>query len=405
MNKLRLCLSRWRLWLAVRLYGRSNLPARQRGWILRQLVKRGNPAGWSPVVLQQADLIPWRDLLNGPAGGEAYCGGILFGKDEMTPQLRHWRGQQAIDTPLWAETDAAQDSLVVPNRLFWCGPLTFHFGHQVADFGSRVLLASLDIRGGVLLWYPWRAANSFQSLLPWQRFLLDYLNPGKKPYWIPTEPIRAKEIVVYPQQAPMRSLPSPAHLEALGWCERQIDPKKSEVLYVSRARFAACRSADNLLGAYAGEELLEAMLDARGVRVIHPETLTLREQLEFYRGAKALIVAEGSAQHGIELLGFHGDTPLVVICRRQQREGMELPLQARFPHVQFVEALKEQWQAADGVAWDGLALLDWFVVAEALNPLLDVPLSPAECMDLQRKGEHQLQQLSAILSMCPVKRV
>lgn len=364
----------------------------------------GNPAGWAPLVLQQAELIPWRDLLNGPAGGEAYCGGVLFKDNQMVPQLRHWRGERAIDTPLLAKTEAAKDSLSVTDRLFWCGPLTFHFGHQVADFGSRVLLASLDPRYGVLLWYPWKAANSVNNLLPWQRFLLEYLNPGKKPYWIASEPIRAQRMVVYPQQAPMRSVPSPAHLEALGWCERQIRSQKSEVLYVSRSRFAACRSADDLLGAYAAEELLEALLDARGVKVIHPEALSLREQLEFYRGAKALIVAEGSAQHGIELLGFHGNTPLVVICRRKQRQGMELPLQARFPYVQFVEALKEHWQAADGVAWNGLALLDWFVVAEALNPLLDVPLSAAECTDLQREGEYQLQRLAATLPMRAVTR-
>ena len=59
------------------------------------------------------------------------------------------------------------------------------------------------------------------------------------------------------------------------------------------------------MGAFAAEILLEMVLQERGVRVVHPETLPLEEQLSIYLGADALIVAEGSAQHGLELLGYH----------------------------------------------------------------------------------------------------
>lgn len=388
-------INKCKFWLSICLFGGRHVSDSQRHWLVRNQNKYGNPSGWKPVILQEANLVPWVDLLNRPAGGHAYCGGVLFKNTDHQPQLRHWRGQRAIDTPLFADYATFINPLFVSSRLFWCGPLAFHFGHQIADFGTRVLLSSLDPRNGDLLWYPWRSASEFELLKPWQRFLLNYLNPGMKRHLIATTPIRAKELVVYPQQAPMRSIPSPAHLEALTLCEKQIRPSRSRVLYVSRTRFAPCRSEKTLIGAFAAEERFEEMLEMRGVKVIYPESLDLRDQLSYYRGADAIIVAEGSAQHGLELLGFQGDKPLVVICRRHQLAGMNLPLKARFPLVRFVEALQSQWQAEKGVQWNGLAILDWIVVASVINPLLAEPLTTSDCLELKQEGDYQLSYLAS----------
>ena len=176
-------------------------------------------------------------------------------------------------------------------------------------------------------------------------------------------------------------------------------PRPLGVVYVSRARFAPCTNADLLKGAFAAEELLERFLQERGVTIIHPETLCLRSQLEIYLGAKALIVAEGSAQHGLELLGVHAHKPVVVICRRPQLEGMGWPLQSRFPQVSFVEAIKTQWQASDGVAWNGLAILDWHAVVAKVNPLLPRPLGDSECHALENASEEQLRQLAELVPL------
>ena len=199
----------------------------------------------------------------------------------------------------------------------------------------------------------------------------------------------------------MRAAPTPDHLEALSWCERVLAPRPLGVVYVSRARFAPCTNADLLKGAFAAEELLERFLQERGVTVVHPETIGLKDQLEIYLGAKALIVAEGSAQHGLELLGVHTDKPIVVICRRPQLGGMCWPLQSRFPQVKFVEAIKSQWQANDGVAWNGLAMLDWHVVATKLNPLLSRPLGESDCDALEQASEEQLRQLAVRVPLIP----
>lgn len=400
---------RWKLWLAVRWLGHQRVPAVHRRWLrakdngFREWIRSEyHGFRWRYAVIRQAELIPWRDLLNRPAGGEAYCGGVLFKDPARQPTLHHFRGQRDIDTPLLAEQAAAVNPVVVPGRFFWCGPLAFHFGHQIADFGSRVLVASLDPREGELLWYPWRVSEQFDDLLPWQHFLLSYLNPGRKRHLIATNAMRVRELVVVPQQARMHAAPTLAHLEAMNWCEKALTPQRGGLVYVSRAKFAPCRSAETLLGAYAGEVLLEQFLHERGITVIHPEMLSLKEQLEIYLGAESLIIAEGSAQHGLELLGFHRSKPLVVICRRPQGDGMDLPLRSRFPSVRFIDALQEQWKAVDGVAWNGLSLLHWPSVADAINPLISVQLSSRECAALQQASEDQLQQLAVAV---PLERV
>ncbi len=397
---------RCKLWIAVRWLGHRRVPTVHRRWLRAKdngfrawIRSEFHGFRWRTLVIRQAELIPWRDLLNRPAGGEAYCGGVLFKDPERQPTLHHFRGKRVIDTPLLAVQAAAVNPLVVDGRLFWCGPLAFHFGHQIADFGSRVLLASLDPREGELLWYPWRVAQRFDDLLPWQHFLLSYLNPGRKRHCIATAPMRIRELVVVPQQARMHAAPTLAHLEAMSWCERVLTPQADGLVYVSRSKFAPCRSAETLIGAFAGEALLEQFLQERGVTVIHPEMLNLKQQLEIYLGAEALIVAEGSAQHGLELLGFHRRKPLVVICRRPQEDGMDLPLRSRFPSVRFVEALQEQWKAVDGVAWNGLSVLDWSAVVNAMNPLMALPLSIRECAALQQASEDQLQKLSATVCL------
>ena len=368
------------------------MPRWQRHW-LRQQAERLPPAD-QPLRLREAPVQPFVDLLNRPAGGEAYCGGPLLLDPQRHWPLHHYRGDTAIDCPLNAWADWEQQPERVGVRLFWCGPLAFHFGHQIADFGSRVLRSSLDPRGGELLWIPWRTPAQWSSLKQWQQQLLTYLNPGHKRLRLATAPLMARELIVWPQQARMRAAPTPFHLEALSWCERTI-PKGSQigVVYVSRNRFAPCTSSETLIGAFAGERCLEKLLQARGVKVVYPETLSLLEQLQIYRDAQVLIVAEGSAQHGLELLGVHPHKHVILLCRRRQRPGMDLPLKARFPKLQVVEAVVSLWVEQHGVAWNGLAELEWVLVAALLNSFLDEPLTDGDLEELRQASARQLEQL------------
>ncbi len=145
MNKLRRALSRWRLWLAVKHLGRRRVPVALRRRLRAEhhsfdawIRKHYKDKPWRTGVLRGALVQPFQDLLNRSAGGEAYCGGVVFKDPVVQPILRHFRGQRAIDSPLTSLVSCKSTPVRIDGRQFWCGPLAFHFGHQIADFGSRV---------------------------------------------------------------------------------------------------------------------------------------------------------------------------------------------------------------------------------------------------------------------------
>ena len=391
-------LRRWALWIGFRCYGRKVVTPGLRHWLKHHSNSFGPVS--SPLHLRDAPVQPFVDLLNRPAGGDAYCGGPIFTDINRDWPLRHYRGNEAIDRPLFDMAESDHTQSYIDSRLFWCGPLAFHFGHQIADFGSRVLISSLDPREGELLWIPWKTSLKLHELQLWQQQLLLYLNPGKKPLRLVDEPLIVRELVVWPQQARMRSAPSLMHLEALSWCERILPTGSSKgTIYVARSRFAPCVSSESLRGAFAGEKCLVEILEDRGVKVIYPEELSLFQQLQHYRDSDNLIFAEGSAQHCLELLGPNHKKNVVIICRRPQMPGMELPLKARFVNLHIVEAVSELWVAKNGVSWNGLAVLDWVSVAEAINPFLSLPLTRSDLRALACKAREQVEMLCSSVPM------
>ena len=166
--------------------------------------------------------------------------------------------------------------------------------------------------------------------------------------------------------------------------------------------FLSCTDESSLTGAYAGEYFFEELLRDRGFRIIYRETLSLREQLEIYLGSTFLIFAEGSAQHALELLGFHANKLVFIICRRPQSIEMSYPINSRFPKTIFISSLVSQWIVKGGVPWNGISLLDWRIVCNAINPYLDSPITSAECSNLSLKSEQQLATISRIVPLYKV---
>ena len=152
MKRLKRLLRPWKLWLFVKFRGLQALPIhlRLRLWVdnhvfQQELSSYYSKRSWTTQVLTNARILPFKDLLNRPSGGEAYYGGVLFNIIQDQSALRHFRGSTPIDRPIYVDDCNDLKFKIHQNRLFWCGPLAFHFGHQIADFGSRVLLASIDL--------------------------------------------------------------------------------------------------------------------------------------------------------------------------------------------------------------------------------------------------------------------
>ena len=78
---------------------------------------------------------------------------------------------------------------------------------------------------------------------------------------------------------------------------------------------------------------------------------------------------------------------------------MDLPLRARFPKLNSVEAVEELWIEKGGVPWNGLASLDWTLVAPALNAVLCEQLTKSDLRALKRAGSTQLDLLRQSVPM------
>lgn len=351
-----------------------------------------------PLRLNNLLVKPFLHLLQPRVTGGTYCGGPEMPDPSTQLQIRHYRGSKAVDAPCSEIFSHYFGSCSIEKkRLFWCGPLVSHFGHQVADFSSRILFSSLDPREGELLLLPWKCSSNFEQLEEWQRYLLWYLNPSNKNIFISDHKLYARNLIVWPQQAPMWRAPSNLYLEMLSFRENCISIIEDfDVVYVSRSRFSLSVDRKSLNGAFAGERILEELLCERGVKIIHPELISLERQLSIYRSARVLIFAEGSSQHCLELLGPSLQKDVYIICRRNQDHGMKAPLFSRFPRVQFIEAVESFWVLEGNAVWNGLAVLNWCKVIQCLNKVIPSPITPCEIKRLESASENQLALISKL---------
>ena len=351
-------------------------------------------------TLQHAVVLPFAQLLELWRGGSAYQGGPQPCRGELCPALLHFRGESVMSDEL--DVDPNEPPQPLKGRWFWCGPINDHFGHMVGEFSGRILAASLDPRPGVLL-FASHAGNprSLEDLQGWQRSLLRHLNPSGKALQLLRAPSRVEQLVVIPPQQRMLALPTAWQLAALQHCcSRWRAEPIEQVVVLSRARHAGCTEASNLRGSYAGEAALDALLESHGARVVYPETLSLEEQLRLSVNARCLVVSEGSALHGLELLGYQPQTLVVVVARRPPWPGMDLPLRARFPNMHWLDAVEGLlWLHPANPRVKGLARLNMDQLLDQLGSYLGWSFSSDERRQVTQAADRQIQDLAARLPL------
>ena len=348
---------------------------------------------WRRIARADTPVAPIEEMLMRWAGGSIWRGGPQVEAGKPCAALDHFRGSEAVGDPThnrnWAHWPRRQE------RLFWCGPLCDHFGHQLGEFGGRVLLSSLDRQAGWLLFLHPNPAASWDSLKPWQRDWIEYLNPTGKPVLISGGGFKASRLVAIPQQQRLGALPTQRHLAALGQRSRVLDgPAIEPVVVLSRSRHAAAESEVSLRGSFAGEAAFDARMAACGARIVYPETLPLRALLELLHRAQRLVVAEGSVLHALELLGYDANKQVVVLARRPLWPGQERPLRCRFPQLRWIDAVEELlWHEPSNPRVKGLARLNWSQALQELDAALGWSSRPRDAMALDRASQEQLNKL------------
>jgi hypothetical protein len=209
----------------------------------------------------------------------------------------------------------------------WCGPVSQHFGHAIANFGSRIAEASVLPRDRPLV-FSARPGEVPPDFL-WQ--MLRHYGVDRERVRIVSEPTRFASLLVAPQAEPLHGPPPSArHLELLDRLAGPAPPPDGSRLYVSRAMLWK--------GKIAGDAFIERALLESGHVPFHPELVPLSEQLDAYRRASSLVFAEGSAIHALQLLGRVA-ADVVVVCRRRGSRLAETPIRARAHSLSYVDAV------------------------------------------------------------------
>lgn len=187
-------------------------------------------------------------------------------------------------------------------QVFWGGELTDHYGHFLCETMARMWALPLvprkatiffTARGGTRLETPF-IRDFFQALGVYHRVQIVEAPLRYKNAFV-AEPALQHVFRLYSEF-------SQPH-EAVG---RALDDgvRRDRPVYLSRSRFAG-RSAG------VAEAVVEAYLVKKGVEIVHPEELSLAQQISIFRNAPAVIGLMGSAFH-TSLFTEPGKAPTMV---------------------------------------------------------------------------------------------
>lgn len=248
-------------------------------------------------TIRDAKIQAYHRPLLGPAG-KGFKGGLVL--DEQDEKLRHRRNNEP--------QDRYDERAVYTQRLdgayIYGGPMYDHFGHFMAEMVHRIVPSRLMF-GAVPCIYATlgrhQVLTSFETLPVYARDVLQLLGIGAEDFHLVVEHTVVEQLFVCEQGSELGTGPKPGYLDdLLEYTTPRLDAlhggeSRPRKVYVSRAGMPG--------GKFLGECYLEAQLAAEGFAIVQPETLPISVQMDVYRKADVLVFVEGSACHGVELLG------------------------------------------------------------------------------------------------------
>lgn len=265
--------------------------------------------------------------------GMVLLGGPVWPDWQGAGPLRHNRSGRPVDR----EPPIPPTPLIeFPAPATWGGHAVPHFGHFIVEHSTRILQARVEHGDKKMLFtlQPGHHAHQMPAFF-WQ--ILAWYGVAAQQATFVTAPLQVRELWAAPMAEQWDRVPtSEGYLSLLSEnaAARGLTPRKNAILYVARDRMEATAEGHN-----AGEPYLASVLEKLGVTVIRPETLSLRGQLEYYQGAETLVFAEGSALHGLQLLGRQNKTVIVLNRRPNMRIGLSA-IQPRVTTLAYAEVTR-----------------------------------------------------------------
>ena len=272
---------------------------------------------------------PFSELLDVQWGGSVHRGGPSWPDWDDQVAARHCqRG-----TPIDDQPELAEPTSIIDRHIAWGGPITRHFGHQVADFSMRLLDTTDNLPGVAIAFasHPREGIDSIATAPAFFRDTLAWLGIAASDAFLIREPTVARGLSVAPQAEQIHGPgPSAAHLD-------RLDSLMGRRL-LNREELTACTCL-----AQANTRGLRAK-PSRGCapsRRRHRDqagNATAARSAGAYAGADRIIFAEGSAVHAVNLLGSSLGDVLII----NRRAGRDLGIESLIPRARsvfYVEAV------------------------------------------------------------------
>lgn len=248
---------------------------------------------------------------------QGFRGGLVLGESATDQKLRHTRYWRPVDS---FDADRSHHETLDGEYIF-AGPIYNHFGHFMAEMIHRVVPSKRKFDK-----HPWLFVTDIdapesvvQESLP--KMCLDVLSfleiPPEKIEVVSRNKI-VHRVLICEQGSDLGGGPKPGYLDDLRvFTERRIgplhqdDPAISKV-YVSRSALSG--------GGFLGEGYLEELLVGEGYTIFRPERHSVSRQMDVYRKSDIVIFPEGSAAHGVELLGSGMLKTCALLVRRTDHQ-------------------------------------------------------------------------------------
>ena len=244
----------------------------------------------------------------GDANRSVSKSGVLDANGAFVENSITWRNTNQIN--LEPDMPDTGDIVDLPGNYMFAGHLFGHFGHFLVESICRFWAVPI-LEGKIdgIAFVP-KFQNRPQHVIGVFRPMIEMLGVDVPCINI-EDPTRVENLYVPQQGFGMFEMieGAPEFRDWVKTCAQNVTPKGAEKIYVSRSALPPAR------GSLLGEKRIEAMLEAEGYRIFHPQKHSFEEQIAAYKAARCIISVDGSPLHMAALVGDK-DQKIACIARR-----------------------------------------------------------------------------------------
>jgi hypothetical protein len=261
-------------------------------------------------------------------------GGPIYPEWDSHVDIRHIRCGETWDT-YPTELPNLDNIETYHGEVYYGGNLKEHFGHFIQEYLSRCVKYKNLIKRNVnaKLCLTGDSNQTWDTIPSYIKEILNFFGFDKTNVLLVNKPLICKKLFTTPQEEYLgkKEFTSLDYIDIL---DKNFKPKpkkeRSGMFFISRKNVSYDK------GGLLGESYIEELLKKLNYKIIYPEKISVREQIEIYSSASKLIFVEGSAIHGLQLLG-RNEVDVTIFSRRKDEKFALGELSPRVSKLNYID--------------------------------------------------------------------